>query len=81
MNRFLKSFLTVIFMSFSFGYGVAESKATTDAGVIDFGDPNAKQFATRLKSLMTNKRVNNVVNITQFGDSHTAADISPASMT
>ena len=74
MNKFLKSFLTVIFVTFTFGYSVAESEATTGSGIIDFGDPNAKQFATRLKSLMTNKRANNVVNITQFGDSHTAAD-------
>lgn len=61
-------------VSFSVACSVAESKPSSSSGVIDFGDPNAKQFATQLKSLLKNKKSNKVINIIQFGDSHTAAD-------
>ncbi|OCG26606.1 hypothetical protein A9G11_13630 [Gilliamella sp. wkB108] len=75
MIRFLKYIIAVLTVTMTVGCSVAESKTTTNiSGVVDFGDPNAKQFANRLKSLASNKNSDQVVNITQFGDSHTAAD-------
>ncbi|OCG13131.1 hypothetical protein A9G09_07995 [Gilliamella sp. wkB292] len=75
MIKFLKYILAIIAVTFTVGCSVAESTTTTTvSGIIDFGDPNAKQFATRLKSLAANRNSDDVVNITQFGDSHTAAD-------
>ncbi|OCG30263.1 hypothetical protein A9G34_02370 [Gilliamella sp. Choc4-2] len=53
---------------------MAESKTKIVSGIVDFGDPNAEQFASRLKSLSINQHTEQVVKITQFGDSHTAAD-------
>ncbi|MDF7667266.1 SGNH/GDSL hydrolase family protein [Orbaceae bacterium ESL0727] len=57
------------------GCNVAESKITNtpNANLLDFGDPNVKQFITRLNTVK--QRDNQVVTITQFGDSHTAADL------
>jgi lysophospholipase L1-like esterase len=72
--RFLKYITAVIAIAITVGCSMAESKTTTVSNIIDFGDPNAKKFATRLKSLADNKKTNQVVNITQFGDSHSAAD-------
>lgn len=75
MNKFLKYIVTVMAITITVGCSVAESKITKNvSGIIDFGDPNAKQFVSRLKSLTKNKKTTQVVNITQFGDSHTAAD-------
>lgn len=42
-------------------------------GIIDFGDPNVGLFKQKLHSL-TLPHAKNVVSITQFGDSHSAAD-------
>ncbi|MCO6551698.1 MAG: hypothetical protein J6563_01830 [Gilliamella sp.] len=74
MIKFLKYIIAVIALTITAGCSVAESKTTTVSAIVDFGDPNAKLFAKRLKSLANNKRTNQVVNITQFGDSHSAAD-------
>jgi hypothetical protein len=72
--KFLKYILTIIILIVSVGCSVAESKTSTQSNVVDFGDPNAKQFSQRLNSLFNNKNSNQIVNITQFGDSHSAAD-------
>ncbi|MCO6555636.1 GDSL-type esterase/lipase family protein [Gilliamella sp. BG6] len=74
MIKSLKYIITVIAVTITVGCSVAESKTTTVSTIVDFGDPNAKQFAMRLKSLEDNKKTDQVVNITQFGDSHSAAD-------
>lgn len=74
MIKFLKYIAVIIVITITVGCNVAESKTTTASAIVDFGDPNAKQFATRLKSLADKKKANQVINITQFGDSHSAAD-------
>lgn len=75
MLKFFKYIIATLAVTITVGCSVAESKTTTTvSGVIDFGDPNTKQFVTRLKSIASNKNKGQVVNITQFGDSHTAAD-------
>ncbi|OCG59152.1 hypothetical protein A9G41_00740 [Gilliamella sp. Nev5-1] len=70
MIKFLKYIIAIIAITIT-GCSVAESKTST---VVDFGDPNAKQFAVHLNSLADHKKTNRVINITQFGDSHVAAD-------
>ncbi len=74
MIKLLKYILTIIILMVSVGCSVAESKTSTQSNVVDFGDPNAKQFSQRLNSLFNNNNSNQIVNITQFGDSHSAAD-------
>lgn len=75
MIKFLKYIISVIMVTVTVGCSVAESKTTPNvSGIVDFGDPNAKQFVNRLKLLVNKKKADLVVNITQFGDSHTAAD-------
>lgn len=74
MIKFLKYIATIIAVTSAVGCNVAESKTTTVSAIVDFGDPNAKQFAMSLRSLADNKQIDQVVNITQFGDSHSAAD-------
>lgn len=74
MIRFFKFIITVIAVTIAVGCSVAESKTSTVSSVVDFGDPNAKKLSMRLNSLIKNKKSNQVVNITQIGDSHTAAD-------
>lgn len=54
------------------GCNVAESRITPHNNLTDFGDPNVKQLITRLNAI--EQYSNQVVTITQFGDSHTAAD-------
>ena len=70
----LKYVLTIMAITVSVGCSVAESKTSTQSTVVDFGDPNAKQFAQRLNSLAKNKSSHRVIKIIQFGDSHSAAD-------
>lgn len=72
--KLLKYIITIVTITVSVGCSVAESKTGAQSTVVDFGDPNAKQLAQRLNSLARNKNGNQVVNITQFGDSHSAAD-------
>lgn len=72
--KLLKYIITIVTITVSVGCSVAESKTDAQSTVVDFGDPNAKQFAQRLNSLARNRNGNQVVNITQFGDSHSAAD-------
>ena len=72
--KHLKYILTIMTITLSVGCSVAESKTSALSTVVDYGDPNAKQFAQRLKSLALNQDSNQVINITQFGDSHSAAD-------
>ncbi|WP_392552642.1 GDSL-type esterase/lipase family protein [Orbus wheelerorum] len=43
-------------------------------GIIDFGDSNVKTFKNALNQLDKPNRTMHVVTITQFGDSHSAAD-------
>ncbi|NUF28084.1 GDSL-like Lipase/Acylhydrolase [Gilliamella bombicola] len=74
MIKFLKYITAVIAITITVGCSIAESKTSSVSAIVDFGDPNAKQFAKRLKLLANNKKANQVVNITQFGDSHSAAD-------
>ena len=74
MIKHLKYILTIMTITLSVGCSVAESKTSTLSTVVDYGDPNAKQFAQRLKSLALNQDSKQVINITQFGDSHSAAD-------
>ncbi len=72
--KLLKYIITIVTITVSVGCSVAESKTGAQSTVVDFGDPNAKQLAQRLNSLARNKNGNQVVNIIQFGDSHSAAD-------
>ena len=74
----LKYVLTIMAITVSVGCSVAESKTSTQSTVVDFGDPNAKQFAQRLNSLAKNKSSHRVIKIIQFGDSHSAADFFTA---
>ncbi|MWN89127.1 hypothetical protein GQ597_00110 [Gilliamella sp. Pra-s65] len=74
MIKFLKYITAVIVITITVGCSVAESKTSTASAIIDFGDPNTKQFTRSLKLLANNKKTNKVINITQFGDSHSAAD-------
>lgn len=75
MTNFCKSLFVILIMMMTVGCNVAESKITnTNTNLIDFGDPNTKQLITRLKALETSPKSNQVVSITQFGDSHAAAD-------
>lgn len=72
--KLLKYILTVMIVTVSVGCSVAESRTSALSGIVDFGDPNSKQFIQRLNSLSKNTNSNQVVNITQLGDSHSAAD-------
>ena len=56
------------------GCNVAENKTTTVSAIVDFGDLNVKRFCKTSKIVSGKKRTNQVVNITQFGDLHSAAD-------
>ena len=76
MIKFIKYIFTIIIVGVIVGCSIAESKTTTTnvSGIVDFGDPNAKKFVNRIKSLISTKKTDQVVNIIQFGDSHSAAD-------
>lgn len=72
--KLLKYIFTVMIVTVSVGCSIAESRTSTLSSIVDFGDPNSKQFIQRLNSLSKNNNRNQVVNITQLGDSHSAAD-------
>lgn len=76
MNQCIKTMVAVFLVVFTVSFStMAESIPTSKSVIVDFGDPNAKQFVLRLNSLVNNQdHTHKVVNITQFGDSHTAAD-------
>jgi hypothetical protein len=74
VTKLLKGILTTIIITISVGCCVAENRTNTLSTLIDFGDPNTKRLVQKLNTLAKNRNSNQVVNITQFGDSHSAAD-------
>ena len=51
----------------------------SNEGIVDFGDPNFKKLVKKLSQLGSGKE-RSVVNIIQFGDSHTASETITATM-
>lgn len=74
MIKFVKYLLPLMIIVSSIGCNISQAQRNRTA-IIDFGDPNAGQLKRRLSELTALKKTGQVVTITQFGDSHTAADL------
>lgn len=72
-NKFLFIMLTLIAIMDCPTSIASISKNNIKAGIVNFGDPNVKIFKQSLHKL-DNNIANHIVTLTQFGDSHSAAD-------
>lgn len=73
VNKFLFIILALTTIVYSPNSIASISENNVKTGIVNFGDPNVKIFKQNLHKL-DNKIANHIVTLTQFGDSHSAAD-------